>query len=199
MPGLYWLPAGRGAPRGLHNPTAGVIENSPSAVDAAATAHYAIEVDLQITADSEAMVNHDGTLGRLTEGEGRLDAMTAADLKRVPFRTTADRMMTLGDLLDLVGGRVALFLELKSRFDRDLRLPRRVAAVLETYSGPVAAMSFDPYQLEAIQDFAPGLPRGIVAQRHDRREGGGHDRVAYLLHGLRSPPHFFAYHVKDPP
>jgi glycerophosphoryl diester phosphodiesterase len=199
MPGLDWLTARPVAHRGLHDAAAGVIENTPSAVDAAATAHYAIEVDLQITADSEAMVHHDATLGRLTDGDGRLDAMTAADLKRVPFRATADRMMTLGDLLDLVGGRVALFLELKSRFDRDLRLPRRVAAVLETYSGPVAAMSFDPYQVEAIQDFAPGLPRGIVAQRRDRREGGGHDRFAYLLHGLRSRPHFIAYHVKDLP
>ncbi len=199
MPGLDWLTARPVAHRGLHDAAAGVIENTPSAVDAAATAHYAIEVDLQITADSEAMVHHDATLGRLTEGDGRLDAMTAADLKRVPFRATADRMMTLGDLLDRVGGRVALFLELKSRFDRVLRLPRRVAAVLETYSGPVAAMSFDPYQVEAIQDFAPGLPRGIVAQRHDRREGGGHDWFAYLLHGLRSRPHFIAYHVKDLP
>ena len=42
---------------------------------------YGIECDLQITADGEAMVYHDDALGRLTEGSGTLDAMTAAELK----------------------------------------------------------------------------------------------------------------------
>ena len=52
------------------------------------------------------MVHHDDVLGRLTEGEGRLDQMTAAALKRVAFRGSAERMMTLGELCDLVAGRV---------------------------------------------------------------------------------------------
>ncbi len=49
-------------------------------------------------------MHHDDALGRLTEGAGRLDAMTAADLKRVAFKATADRMITLGELCDLVAG-----------------------------------------------------------------------------------------------
>ena len=63
-------------------PDKGIIENTPSAFAAAIAGNYAIECDLQITADGEAMVHHDEALGRLTEGSGRLDAMTAADLKR---------------------------------------------------------------------------------------------------------------------
>jgi glycerophosphoryl diester phosphodiesterase len=199
MRALDWLTARPVAHRGLHDASAGVIENTPSAVAAAVAARYAIEVDLQITADGEAMVHHDATLGRLNEGDARLDAMTAADLARVPYRGTSDRMMSLQALLDLVAGRVAIFLELKSRHDRDLRLPRRVAQALKTYAGPVAAMSFDPYQVEAMRDFAPGLPRGIVAQRDDRAASRAHDKLAYLLHGFRSRPHFLAYHVKDLP
>ena len=103
---------------------------------AAIAAGYGIEVDLQISADGEAMVHHDDVLGRLTEGAGRLDRLSAAELKRVAFRGSAERMMTLGDLCDLVGGRVALLLELKSRFDGDGRLPARVAALLAGYRGP---------------------------------------------------------------
>ena len=38
---------------------------------AAIAGGYGIEVDLQITADGEAMVHHDDALGRLTEGSGR--------------------------------------------------------------------------------------------------------------------------------
>src|SRR5215831_17593491 len=202
MPGLEWLTARPIAHRGLHDAACGVIENTPSAAAAAVAAGYGIEVDLQIAADGEAMVHHDPVLGRLTEGSGRLDAMTAADLMRIPFKATADRMVTLGDLLDLVGGRVPLLLELKSRFDRDLRLCRRAAQTLKPYSGPVAAMSFDPYQMAAMRDFASGLPRGIVAQRyrpHPGQPAHDHDKLATLLHGVRSRPHFIAYDVKDLP
>src|SRR5688572_2497968 len=120
-----WLIARPVAHRGLHDAARGVIENTPSAVSAAVAAGYAIEVDLQITADGEALVHHDETLGRLNEGAARLDAMTAADLRRVPFKATADRMISLGELLDLVAGRATLVLEMKSQFNRDPRLPRR--------------------------------------------------------------------------
>src|ERR671936_385236 len=79
--------------------------------DAAVDGRYGIECDLQISGDGEAMVYHDDALGRLTERSGRLDAMTAAELKRVTFRATRDRMMTLGELCDFVAGRAALLIE----------------------------------------------------------------------------------------
>ncbi len=101
-----------------------MIENTASAFRAAIEGGFAIETDLQITADGEAMVHHDFALGRLTLGSRQLAAMTAAGLKDVPFKATADRMMTLGELCDLVAGRVPLVIELKSRFDGDLRAGR---------------------------------------------------------------------------
>src|SRR5437899_10150888 len=127
---LGWLTARPVAHRGLHSAASGIIENTPSAFAAAIAANYAIECDLQITADGEAMVHHDEALGRLTEGSGRLDALTAADLKQVRYKATADRMITVGELCDLVAGRATLVIELKSRFDGDLRLVQRAATVL---------------------------------------------------------------------
>src|SRR5262245_57712932 len=108
MAGLDWLVARPVAHRGLHDAQNGVIENMPSAFCAAVAGRYAIECDLQITADGEAMVHHDDVLGRLTEGVGRLDAMTAAALKQVAFKAAAERMITLGELCDLVAGRATL-------------------------------------------------------------------------------------------
>src|SRR5882757_6916459 len=90
MSNLDWLIARPVAHRGLHNAQKNVIENTPSAFAAAIAGGYGIECDLQITADGEAMVHHDEALGRLTEGDARLDTMTAADLKHVPFKATAD-------------------------------------------------------------------------------------------------------------
>jgi glycerophosphoryl diester phosphodiesterase len=205
MPGLDWLSARPIAHRGLHDAARGIVENTPSSVAAAVAAGYGIEVDLQITADGEAMVHHDGALGRLTDGQGDLAAMSAAELKRVPYKATADRMMTLGELCDLVGGRATLVLELKSRFDGDQRVVARTAEVVEAYAGPVAAMSFDPACIQALRAIAPGLPRGIVAEHcYDHAEWNdlppGQKRVmAYLLHAPRSRPHFIAYAVRDLP
>jgi glycerophosphoryl diester phosphodiesterase len=202
---LDWLTARPIAHRGLHDPATGIVENTASAVAAAIDARYGIEVDLQISADGEAMVHHDDALGRLTEGTGPLARMTAADLRRVPFRATRDRMLTLADLCDLVGGRATLVLELKSRFDRDARIALRTAEVLRTYRGPVAAMSFDPDLIEVLAGQSPGLTRGIVAEaRYDHPEWyglspGQKRSLAHLGHAFRTRPQFVAYAVRDLP
>jgi glycerophosphoryl diester phosphodiesterase len=198
-----WLTARPVAHRGLHDAAAGIIENTPSAFSAAVAGNYAIECDLRIAADGEAMVYHDDALGRLTEGSARLDAMTAAELKRVTFRSTSDRMITVGELCDLVAGRVPLVIEVKSRFDGDLRLVARAAQVLAGYAGPAALMSFDPAPIAALRTLAPRLPRGIVAERRyshpEWRPLPARTKraLAYFQHALRSRPQFIAYSVSE--
>jgi glycerophosphoryl diester phosphodiesterase len=200
-----WLTARPIAHRGLHDAAHGIVENTPSAVAAAVAGRYGIEVDLQITHDGDAMVHHDDALGRLTDGSGPLAALSAAELKRIPFRATADRMMTLGDLCDLVAARVTIVLEIKSRFDRDARLIGRVAQVLGGYAGPVAAMSFDPYVVSGLRRVAPRLARGIVAERRfDHAEWQAMSPwqrrgMAHLLHAPVTRPDFVAYRVDDLP
>jgi len=203
---LDWLTARPIAHRGLHDAAHGVIENTAGAVDAAIAAGYGVEVDVQVSADGEAMVHHDDVLGRLTEGDGRLDGLSAAALKRVAFRGSDERMLTLGELCDLVGGRAALLVELKSRFDGDESLPARVAAVLSGYGGPVAPMSFDPRQLCYLRHKAPRLPRGIVAAKYRGPHPYWDQMPLWLRYGMASllpavvaRPAFVAYAVGDLP
>jgi glycerophosphoryl diester phosphodiesterase len=205
MPALDWLTARPFAHRGLHDNAAGLIENTAGAFTAAIAAGYGIECDIQISADGEAMVHHDDALGRLTDGRGRLAEMTAAALQAVTFRAGRERMLTLGALCDLVAGRAALLVEIKSRFDGDLRLAKRASAVLAGYRGPIALMSFDPAPIEALRTIAPSLVCGIVAERHyTHAEWDGLTpiqkfRLAHLLHAARTRPRFLAYAVKDLP
>ncbi len=202
---LNWLTARPVAHRGLHDAACGVIENTLTAVTEAITAGYAAELDLQISADGEAMVHHDDALGRLTDGAGELRALSAAAIKQVPFRHSADRIATLGELCDLVAGRITLVLELKSRFDGDRRVVERTAQVLKAYRGPVAVMSFDPFQIEILRTIAPQVIRGIVAEaRYDDPEWAALSpaakrRLAHLLHAMRTRPQFVAYAVRDLP
>jgi len=205
MARLDWLTARPLAHRGLHDASAGVIENTASAFSAAIAGGYGMETDLQISADGEVMVHHDDALGRLTEGSGRLADMTAAEIKKIRFKTSADRILTLAELCDLVAGRAMLMLELKSHFDGDRRLAQRTADVLANYAGPVAVMSFDPALIEAVRLIAPGLARGIIAERYyshpdwDGLSGAEKRRMAFFLHFPHTRPHFIAYAVKDLP
>jgi glycerophosphoryl diester phosphodiesterase len=205
MPDLSWLTARPIAHRGLHDAAAGTIENTASAFTAAIAGGYAIETDVQISADGEAMVHHDDALGRLTEGSEALARMNAAALQAVRFKATADRILTLSELCALVDGRTPLVIELKSRFDGDLRLAGRTAEILKAYRGPAAVMSFDPAPIAALRHIAPQIPRGIVAERHythhewDRLSAAEKFRLAFVLHAPRTRPHFVAYSVKDLP
>ncbi|MEP7030862.1 MAG: glycerophosphodiester phosphodiesterase family protein [Pseudolabrys sp.] len=205
MPRLDWLTARPIAHRGLHDAASGVIENTASAFTAAIAGKYGIETDLQISADGEAMVHHDDAFGRLTDGSSRLADMSAAEIKKVRFKSSLDRILTLGELTELVAGRVPIVLELKSHFDGDTRLATRAAEVLAGYAGPVAVMSFDPDLIESCRRIAPGLTRGIVAERHyTHPEWSGlpaaqKRQMAHMLHVLRTRPNFVAYSVKDLP
>lgn len=202
---LDWLTARPVAHRGLHDAANGAIENTAGAFRAAIDAGYAIETDVQVSADGEAMVHHDDALGRLTEGQGALDTLTAAALKRVPFRASAEHMMTLGELCDLVGGRSTLVVELKGRFDGDERLAKRVTEVLSRYGGPVAAMSFDLRQVMQLRQMAPALVRGMTAAEYrpnsyrDLLPEGARRGLGYVRAGLRARPHFLAYSVSALP
>jgi glycerophosphoryl diester phosphodiesterase len=200
-----WLTARPVAHRGLHDAARGIIENMPAAAQAAIERNFAIECDIQLSADGEAMVHHDDALGRLTEGGGRLQEKTAAELKAVPFRATAERMMTLAELCDLVAGRVPLVIEVKSRFDGDRKLVKRMAQVLSSYQGGAVGMSFDPDQVMALRELIPSRPRGIVAERHyaakDWPEASPAQRrdMTHLRHFFRTGPDFVAYYVEELP
>jgi glycerophosphoryl diester phosphodiesterase len=202
---LDWLTARPVAHRGLHDAARGIIENMPAAAQAAVDGNFAIECDIQLSADGEAMVHHDGVLGRLTDGNGKLSEKTAAELKAIPFKATAERMMTLAELCDLVAGRVPLVIEVKSYFDGDRKLVTRMAQVLSSYQGPAVGMSFDPDQVMALRQLLPSRPRGIVAERHYTAEdwpeaspAQRHD-MTHLRHFFRTRPDFVAYYVDELP
>jgi glycerophosphoryl diester phosphodiesterase len=206
MPAPDWLTSRPIAHRGLHDAARGIIENTPSAASAAVAGGYAIECDVQLTADGEAVVFHDFTLDRLTVALGDLDTRSADALGRIALKDTSDRIPTLARFLALIAGRVPLVVEIKSRFDGDLRLTQRTLEVLATVpEHPVAVKSFDPEIVAAVAVQAPHLPRGIVAMsrydHHDyaRLSEAERHAMANLLHYSKTTPDFLSWSVNDLP
>jgi glycerophosphoryl diester phosphodiesterase len=202
---LDWLTARPIAHRGLHDKSKGVIENTASSALAAIESGYAIECDVQPTADGEAVVFHDFTLERLTQAKGRLDAMTAAALAAVPMQGTDDRIMRLGDWLGLIAGRSAVVIEIKSAFIGDLRLTRRTVELVKGYAGPLALKSFDPLVVKTLREIAPQMPRGIIAMNGYEYpdfiglSGVEKHGLANLLHFSDTRPNFLSWQVGDLP
>ncbi|MCB1479741.1 MAG: glycerophosphodiester phosphodiesterase family protein [Tepidamorphaceae bacterium] len=193
------------AHRGLHDVLAGRIENTLSAVRAAVDAGFAIEIDVQMSADGKVMVFHDTLLDRLTSEKGRMDARTSIELGGIRVSATSDTIPTLSEVLAAIDGKVPLYIELKHEGPTDWALERAVIADLENYDGPVAAMSFEPSSIAVLRRLAPELPRGIVSEGyHDTAEWSGLNAwqrfyCRHLLHFFSTLPHFIAYKVQDLP
>lgn len=203
-PDLGWLVARPIAHRGLHDLAAGVIENSPSAANAAIAGGFGIECDVQLTADGEAVVFHDFVLDRLTGAAGAVVSRKAAELGTITLKGSSDPILTLSAFLDLIGGRVPLVIEIKSRFDGDLTLTRRTVEVVAGYKGhPIVIKSFDPDIVAALRDLAPEIPRGIVAMNaydygdYDKLSATRKHALANLLHFTESRPDFVSWKVTD--
>lgn len=159
-----WLIARPIAHRGLHDAAKGIVENSLEAAQAAVAKNYAIECDLQLSRDGEAIVFHDETLTRLIGTDGAIRERDAAELTALHYQGTDASIATFADLLDTVADRVPLVVELKSRFDGANRLPARAAALAETYAGPLAFQSFDPQMLRQLRAMRVTRPLGLIGE-----------------------------------
>lgn len=201
---LDWLTARPIAHRGLHDAKNGVVENTRSAFARAIAQNYAIECDLQVSGDGEAVVFHDETLDRLIEAQGRVADHSAAELKAMSFKVGSDHIQTLGELLDQVWGQVPLVIELKSLWDGDETLARRAVTAVSDYDGPFCFMSFDPGVIAAVRRLAPDIIRGIVAdsfthEEYNKLPEAERIRLRELAHLGQTQPDFISYYWRELP
>jgi len=151
------------AHRGLHGE--GCSENSVAAFDAAIERGYAIELDIQMSLDGEAMVFHDYELSRLTTDTGPTRQRSAAELGALAL-ADGSNILTLEAVLKQVSGQVGVLVEIKDQdgaMGADIGpLEARVAEILNAYRGPVAVMSLNPHAVYHMQRLAPDVPRGLT-------------------------------------
>lgn len=175
------------AHRAYHDRAAGRVENSRAAIRAAIDAGYAIEIDLQLSADGHAMVFHDDDLDRLTQAKGPVRARSAAELAGIRLTDTDEGIPSLAEVLHLVSGRVPLLVELKDQ-DRGVGpgvglLEATTARLLAGYAGDLAVMSFNPHSMAQMARLLPRVPRGLTTWQwrgHDADDLPA-ERLASLL------------------
>jgi glycerophosphoryl diester phosphodiesterase len=202
-----WLVAKPIAHRGLHNKAEGIIENTISAAEAAIARGFPIELDVQLTADNEAIVFHDFELDRLTGDTGlvverKLSALTGIGIAGA---TDGDKIPSFKDYLAKIAGRTPLVVEIKSKFNGDMRLTKRVIETLADYNGPFVVKSFDPDIVAYLRENAPNITRGFIGELEYASKSDSFlspeqkHRMANLLHFSETQPHFLSWRVKDIP
>lgn len=182
------------AHRGLWSPD-GAPENSLDAFQAACAAGYGVELDVQLSADGEAVVFHDETLERLTGAEGRLGDRTTAELAELRLAGTDARIPTLRETLALVGRRALVLVEIKTPAGAVGPLERRVHEIISDHVGPVAVIGFNPYSHAWFAERYPGVLRGLDSYSYaDAKDLAPAQREAYarLEHVEIARPHFLA-------
>jgi glycerophosphoryl diester phosphodiesterase len=126
------------------------------------------ELDVQLTSDGVAVVIHDDTVDRTTEGRGAVASMSLAELRRFDAGRkfgpsfAGARIPTLEEVLDLTRGRCALNVELKGAGVESevCRLLREHGAI-----GDTIVSSFDWNALAAARRIEPALGLGVLADR----------------------------------
>ncbi len=95
----------------------------------------AIELDAKLCADGHVVVFHDPTVDRTTDGSGRVDELSLADLKRLDADCSPDRnypgtqVPTLEEVFAAFGRKIFINVELRNYEWPDDALPEAVAAL----------------------------------------------------------------------
>ena len=189
------------AHRGLHeNPT--LPENSRGAFAAAVEAGYGIELDVQLSSDGVPVVFHDQSLDRVCGLPGSTRDYPFEKLATTPlFGQEGTGIPAFADVLDLVGGRVPLLVEIKGE-DPDFKSTcRKAAELLDDYPGEYWIESFNPLAVAWFKKNRPAILRGQLAMAYSQHEKyKGKAKYWFLQHFLlnfRARPDFLAYRVGD--
>lgn len=141
-----------------HRGFAGVHpENTLAAVRAASEVADAVEVDVRRCGSGELVVIHDETVDRVTDGTGRVDDLTLAELGDLDVLGSGEGVPALSEVLRAVPDGVGVNVELKEAGTAvdALDLVRRLHR-----NAWVAA--FSPDVLAACREAAPGVPRASL-------------------------------------
>ncbi len=188
------------AHRGLHGN--GVPENSIPAFQLAVEHGYGVELDLHLMKDGNLAVIHDSLLKRTTGQDGRVEDLTAEQLREYRLENADAHIPTFTDVLGLVDGKVPLIVELKSVDNNYAAVSEKACDILSTYSGPYCIESFDPRCIIWLRKNRPDIIRGQLSENFLKEPKS---KLPFLLRlvmtcllgNFISRPDFIAYKYDD--
>lgn len=123
-----------------------------------------IEIDVHLTSDCEVVVCHDPYIDRTTDGKGIISEMTLEEVKAAHIvdasgNSTDEKIPTLREVIEHIGGRAAILLEIKREDDTDDGLERFCLDIIYEYGlqGSIVVQSFNDIVLERFHAMDPSI------------------------------------------
>ena len=157
-----WVTTKMIAHRGFHDNKSEAPENSLAAFKLAIENDYAIEMDVQMSADGVLVVFHDDTLNRVCGVDGKICETPISDLKKLKLYNSEEQIPTMEEFLSLVDGKVPLLIEIKDHKEIG-ELEQKLTDMLHKYKGEFILESFNPFILKWFYQNAPEFIRGQLA------------------------------------
>jgi glycerophosphoryl diester phosphodiesterase len=132
---------------------------------------HGIELDIKLTADGEAVVVHDQSVNRTTNGEGAVRTLLLEDIRRLDAGSrfsqqyAGERIPTLAEVFETLGDSMLYDLELTNYASPWDNLPCVVAALVRKYQleNNIIATSFFPPNLTRFTRCLPGSTVAIIS------------------------------------
>jgi glycerophosphoryl diester phosphodiesterase len=116
-----------------------------------------VEVDARLTRDGVAVVLHDATLERTTNGSGPLNSLTLDEVRTLDAGG-GERIPTLAEVCDFARGRCGLVVEIKEPGSEDT-----ICGILrEQNPVKLLVVSFHTESIRKARDLLPGIQTGYI-------------------------------------
>lgn len=130
----------------------------------------AVELDVKLTADDQAVVIHDQTVDRTTDGTGKVNRLRLDEIKELDagkkFKTEFEgvRIPTLDELFESVGKRILINVELTNYSSPGDRLISIVADIVQRHGleKDVLFSSFSAGNLKHMKVLLPDTPVALL-------------------------------------
>lgn len=173
-------------------------ENTLAAFQAALEASAdGIELDVTRCATGEIIVLHDDTVDRTTDGSGPASALPFAALRELDAggwfdaRYAGERIPTLAEALDAMGGRLRINIEIKGRAWRSDGIEAEIAEMVRArgLAQTVIISSFNPWALARMKRAAPELACALLYANLTAHLDLGPTKARHLLRVEAVHPH----------
>jgi glycerophosphoryl diester phosphodiesterase len=130
----------------------------------------AIELDVKLSRDGQAMVIHDPTVDRTTDGKGKVNALSLKELKgldagaRFNSKFAGEKIPTLDEVFEHVGKKVLVNVELTNYSSPRDNLIETVSQVVIRHNMQYRVLfsSFSPGNLMMIKKLLPDTPVALL-------------------------------------
>ncbi len=118
----------------------------------------ALEIDVRLSKDKEIVVIHDSSVDRTTNGTGPVGSYTLEEIKKLDAGK-GERIPTLQEVIDLIGNKVRLVIELKEE-----GIEKRVVELIKKngFEDNVYVISFWHEVVKAAKEMDKRIKTGIL-------------------------------------